>query len=79
MSLFDPQSWMLITDYYLPHFSYFVNEFYCYNFDLIYFMLSGKLEFDLHSVLLHAGRVKLILVQAVKVRVRGRTDSVAGR
>lgn len=47
VSLFDPQSWMLITDYYLPHFSYFVNEFYCYNFDLIYFMLSGKLELDI--------------------------------
>ena len=34
-------------------------------------MLSGKLEFDLHSVLLHAGRVKLILVQAVKVQGLG--------
>ena len=47
---------------------YLFNWLVHYNVGLVYFMLSGKLEFDLLSVLLHAGRVKLTLVQAVKVQ-----------
>ena len=75
---YDFQSWLLMIRHVLQVLTSSTGSFTStLTFSLC--TLSGKLELERLSVSLHAGRAKWILVQAVKVRVRGRKESAAGR